>query len=54
MQADTIDEAVQYLQRAFEHESLGREIDLDSALHTPKGQSSPVATSQPTIDPGKN
>jgi cyanophycin synthetase len=53
MQADTIDEAVQYLQRAFEHESLGREIDLDSALHTPKGQDSPVAASQPTTDPGK-
>jgi cyanophycin synthetase len=33
MQADTIDEAVQYLHQAIEHESLGREIELDTAIH---------------------
>jgi cyanophycin synthetase len=32
MQADTIDEAVQYLQHSIEHESVGREIELDTAL----------------------
>jgi len=32
LQADTIDETVQYLQRAMEHNQLGREIDLNSAL----------------------
>lgn len=32
LQADTIDETVQYLQRAMEHQQLGREIDLNSAL----------------------
>jgi cyanophycin synthetase len=32
LQADSIDETVQYLQRAIEHENLGREIDMDSAL----------------------
>jgi cyanophycin synthetase len=42
MQADTIDEAVQYLQRAFEHESLGREIDLDSAIHKPAEKGTPA------------
>ncbi|AMV32376.1 Cyanophycin synthetase [Pirellula sp. SH-Sr6A] len=42
MQADTIDEAVQYLQRAFEHESLGREIDLDSAIHKPAEKGAPT------------
>lgn len=34
LQADSIDETVQYLQRAIEHENLGREIDMDSALDT--------------------
>ncbi len=34
LQADTIDATVQYLQRAIEHENLGREIDLDAALRT--------------------
>ena len=34
LQADTIDATVQYLQRAIEHENLGREIDLDVALRT--------------------
>ncbi|MCY2978936.1 MAG: cyanophycin synthetase [Planctomycetota bacterium] len=32
MQADTIDEAVQYLHHSIEHESLGREIELDAAI----------------------
>jgi cyanophycin synthetase len=32
LQADTIDDTVQYLQRAMEHNQLGREIDLTSAL----------------------
>jgi cyanophycin synthetase len=32
LQADTIDETVQYLQRAIEHNQIGREIDLNSAL----------------------
>jgi cyanophycin synthetase len=35
MQADTIDEAVQYLQHSIEHESMGREIELDAALLRP-------------------
>ncbi len=35
MQADTIDEAMQYLQRAFEQERLGGEIDFDSAIQKP-------------------
>lgn len=34
LQADTIDETVQYLQRAIEHNQLGREIDLSSALES--------------------
>jgi cyanophycin synthetase len=32
LQADTIDDTVQYLQLAMEHNQLGREIDLTSAL----------------------
>lgn len=32
LQADTIDATVQYLQRAIEHENLGREIDLNTAM----------------------
>jgi len=35
MQADTIDEAVQYLQHSIEHESMGREIELDAAILKP-------------------
>lgn len=35
MQADTIDEAVQYLHHSIEHESLGREIELDAAIQKP-------------------
>ncbi len=41
LQADTIDETVQYLQRAIEHNQLGREIDLNSALESnPSAQAS--------------
>ena len=32
LQADSIDETVQYLQRSIEHSQIGREIDLSSAL----------------------
>jgi cyanophycin synthetase len=32
MQADVIDETMQYLQTKLEHQSMGREIDLDSAI----------------------
>jgi hypothetical protein len=35
MQADVIDEAVQYLHHSIEHESLGREIELDTAIQKP-------------------
>ena len=35
MQADTIDEAVQYLHHSIEHESTGREIELDAAILKP-------------------
>lgn len=57
LQADTIDETVQYLQRAIEHNQLGREIDLNSALDAnPTAQSSdhgssasaPVSNSSPS------
>ncbi len=41
LQADTIDETVQYLQRAIEHNQLGREIDLNSALHANPSAQSP-------------
>ena len=34
MQADVIDETMQYLQHKMEHQSLGREIDLDAAMGT--------------------
>jgi cyanophycin synthetase len=51
MQADVIDEAVQYLHHSIEHESLGREIDLDSALQksvepSPKLAASPESSSR--------
>ena len=52
MQADTIDEAVHYLQRAFEHESFGREIDLDSAIHKPAEPNKSAAP--PSVDTTKN
>lgn len=45
MQADVIDEAVQYLHHSIEHESLGREIDLDSALQKPTEPSPPLTAS---------
>jgi cyanophycin synthetase len=45
MQADVIDEAVQYLHHSIEHESLGREIDLDSALQKPVEPSPKLAAS---------
>lgn len=35
MQADVIDEAVQYLRQSMDYENVGREIDLDSAIKTP-------------------
>jgi cyanophycin synthetase len=47
LQADTIDATVQYLQRAIEHENLGREIDLDVALRT-KQEPEPSAAVDPT------
>jgi cyanophycin synthetase len=47
LQADSIDETVQYLQRSIEHENLGREIDLDSALEAddPPAQSPSISNS---------
>ena len=42
LQADSIDETVQYLQRSIEHSQIGREIDLSSALQNnpqPNGNS---------------
>ncbi|MEK0425177.1 MAG: Cyanophycin synthetase [Planctomycetota bacterium] len=45
LQADTIDETVQYLQLAIEHNQLGREIDLNSALESnPSSQASSQET----------
>jgi cyanophycin synthetase len=47
LQADTIDATVQYLQRAMEHENLGREIDLNAALQTKdETAKSPVASNK--------
>jgi cyanophycin synthetase len=51
LQADTIDATVQYLQRAMEHENLGKEIDMDSALRN-KDQD-PARTMLPTKNPSK-
>jgi cyanophycin synthetase len=54
LQADTIDETVQYLQRAIEHNQLGREIDLNSALDAnPTAQSSDhgASASAPASNP---
>jgi cyanophycin synthetase len=53
LQADTIDETVQYLQRAMEHNQLGREIDLNSALETKPTAHSPSPDSVPA-DPVTN
>ncbi|MCY3006917.1 MAG: cyanophycin synthetase [Planctomycetota bacterium] len=56
LQADTIDETVQYLQRAIEHNQLGREIDLNSALHanpsthsSDQGSTSTAPVSNPSV-----
>jgi len=35
MKVDTISEAVQYLQHSIEHESMRREIKLDTAILKP-------------------
>ena len=53
LQADTIDETVQYLQRAMEHHQLGREIDLSSALQTNSSVLSSSLQPDP-IDPRSN
>ncbi len=47
MQADTIDEAVQYLQHSIEHESMGREIELDAAILKP---TEPAAKMVPVVE----
>lgn len=49
LQADTIDETVQYLQRAMEHNQLGREIDLNSALDGNPTQRVGSQDSAPTV-----
>jgi hypothetical protein len=57
LQADTIDETVQYLQRAIEHNQLGREIDLNSALDAnPTAQSSDhgASASAPASNPSSS
>jgi cyanophycin synthetase len=57
LQADTIDETVQYLQRAIEHNQLGREIDLNSALDAnPTAQSSDhgASASTPASNPSSS
>jgi cyanophycin synthetase len=57
LQADTIDETVQYLQRAIEHNQLGREIDLNSALDAnPTAQSSDhgASASAPASSPSSS
>ncbi len=41
MQADVIDETMQYLQQKLEHQALGREIDLDAAIGKRTEASSP-------------
>ncbi|MFN9437473.1 MAG: glutamate ligase domain-containing protein, partial [Planctomycetota bacterium] len=46
LQADTIDATVQYLQRAIEHENLGREIDLDVALRTKQDPGQPAPSNK--------
>jgi cyanophycin synthetase len=48
MQADVIDEAVQYLHHSIEHDSVGREIDLKAALTNPVDATAPIA---PTPEP---
>ena len=51
MQADTIDEAVQYLHHSIEHESLGREIELDAAILKP---AEPIANLVPAAEPAQD
>jgi cyanophycin synthetase len=52
LQADTIDDTVQYLQRAMEHNQLGREIDLTSALETNPTTGSSTNESAPAVPVG--
>ncbi|MFZ4468602.1 MAG: cyanophycin synthetase [Pirellula sp.] len=57
LQADTIDETVQYLQRAIEHNQLGREIDLNSALDANPAAQSPdqgSSASAPVSNPSSS
>jgi len=57
LQADTIDETVQYLQRAIEHNQLGREIDLNSALDANPTAQSPdqgSSASAPVSNPSSS
>ncbi len=49
MQADVIDETMQYLQQKLEHQALGREIDLDSAI----GKPTVASQSPPALEPTK-
>ncbi|MDZ4852687.1 MAG: cyanophycin synthetase [Pirellulaceae bacterium] len=51
MQADAIDETMQYLQQKLEHQSLGREIDFATAIGTiptPATPIKPESTAVPT------
>jgi len=52
LQADTIDETVQYLQRAIEHNQLGREIDLNSALESNPSAQASSQESNPALNLG--
>jgi len=52
LQADTIDETVQYLQRAIEHNQLGREIDLNSALESNPSAQASSQESNPAMNLG--
>ncbi|MFM8263214.1 MAG: cyanophycin synthetase [Pirellula sp.] len=52
LQADTIDETVQYLQRAIEHNQLGREIDLNSALESNPSAQASSQESDPAVNLG--
>jgi cyanophycin synthetase len=51
MQADVIDETMQYLQQKLEHQALGREIDFDSAIGKPAttNRQSPTVESTPKL-----
>jgi len=52
LQADTIDDTVQYLQRAMEHNQLGREIDLTSALEANPTTGNSTHESAPAVPVG--